>query len=52
MAGVQQMGGICKVNKVRLRFSAVSILVGCYFIINNLLLCVSVSLPKIKYEHK
>jgi glutamate mutase epsilon subunit len=32
--GAQQMGGICKVNKVRLRFNAVSILFCQHFIIN------------------
>jgi hypothetical protein len=35
MVGAQQVGEKCKVNKVRLRFNAVSILVGQYFIINT-----------------
>jgi hypothetical protein len=35
MVGTQQLGWKCKVNKVRLKFNAISILVGQHFIINT-----------------
>jgi hypothetical protein len=48
MVGAQQVGEICKVNKVRLKFYTVSILVGQHCIINIWLLSIIVSHPKIK----
>jgi hypothetical protein len=35
MVGAQQVGWKCNVNKVRLKFNAVNILVGQHFIINT-----------------
>jgi hypothetical protein len=42
MMGPHQVGRKFKVNKVRLKFNAVSILVGQYFIMNTWLLSINV----------
>jgi hypothetical protein len=47
MVGAQQVGGICKVNKVRLKFNAISNLIGEHFIISIRLLSISESIPKL-----
>jgi hypothetical protein len=52
MVQAQQVGWKCKVNKVRLSFNAVSILVGQHFIINTWLLSISTYQTHIKHKQK
>jgi hypothetical protein len=51
MVGAQQVGWKCKVNKVRIKFNAVSILVGQHFIINTWLLSISIYQTQLSIIH-
>jgi hypothetical protein len=51
MVGAQQVGWKFKVNKVRLQFTMVSILVGQHFIINTWLLSISIYQTQLSIIH-
>jgi hypothetical protein len=51
MVEAQQVGWKCKVNKVRLKFNVVSILVGQHFIINTWLLSISIYQTQLSIIH-